>query len=213
MVKLSKPFYLISAGALLPVAVILRSAVALVVLYAAPGYLSKCYGISAFLVLLLFQVTFLIICIYGAAVWLVLWFKAWKAIYEPTWKIRPLKTVLLLFVPFFNLYWVFRVYWGWARTYNDHVFKRNTPELEVNDNTFLVYSIAHPAIFFFAIAVNVFLNFAGPSSAARFPCQGILIVLTLGFWVLNWYIVKKVCDAVNRLPAPAANTSALSRTR
>ncbi len=194
MVKLSKPFYVISVVTLPAVAVILTIAVLLVALY---------YRISASLVLLLLVVGLVIIYIYGAGVWLVLWFKAWKAIYEPTWNIRPLKTVLLLLVPYFNLYWGFRVYWGWARTYNDHVFKRNTPELEVNGNTFLVYSIAHPAIFFFAIAVKVFLSFAGPSSAAFFTCQGILIVLTLGFWVLNWYIVAKVCDAVNRLPAPA----------
>lgn len=198
MVKLSKPFYLISAGVLPMVGAILPIAF-LVALYAAREYLTRRYGILALSVLIL---SLGIIFIYAAFVWLVLWFKAWKAIDEPTWNIKPLKTVLLLLIPYFSLYWIFRVCWGWAKTYNDHVFKRNTPELEVNDNTFLLYSIAQPAIFFLGIGAEVYLSFAGPSSAARFPCHVIMIILGLGFWALNWYIVAKVCDAVNRLPAP-----------
>ncbi len=48
-------------------------------------------------------------------------YKLWKAIQGGHPRTSPELAVGLLFVPFFNLYWVFQAYWGLARDYNAYV--------------------------------------------------------------------------------------------
>jgi hypothetical protein len=188
MVKLSKPFYLSST--------VVAPAFSLLLSFAA--------GVAG--------VVDFIIFIYAAVVWVVLWFKAWKAVHKPTFKPKPLATALLLLVPVFNCFWGFRVYWGWSKKYNDLAFEKNRRELAVNKKAFLGFSIAFAAYLLFEGAAIFYLDSGEPleTTSFRFIFICFLAALELAFLSFTWYIVKKVCDAVNGLPAPAANTSARS---
>ncbi len=217
MVKLSKPFYLISTVVAAAFSFLLSFAGGVVwgALSAARKYpyqpgetFEKILGIAS-LALTVAKVISAIIVIYAAVVWLVLWFKAWKAIYRPTFKPKPLPTALLLLVPVFNWFWGFRVYWGWSKKYNDLAFEKNRPELAVNKNAFLGFSITFAAYLLFTVAASFYLDLGGPLEGTffRFTFICFLAALELAFLSFTWYIVKKVCDAVNGLPAPGANTS------
>lgn len=61
--------------------------------------------------------------LYSAAVSLVLWYKAWRAVQGGPARTTPGKAIGLLFVPFYNLYWVFEAYWGFAKDCN-RLFRR-----------------------------------------------------------------------------------------
>src|SRR5262245_1631061 len=52
----------------------------------------------------------------AVVVQMVLLYKLWAAIQDPVLRPRttPGYAVGLLFVPFYNLYWIFQAYWGWA---------------------------------------------------------------------------------------------------
>jgi hypothetical protein len=55
----------------------------------------------------------------------VLIYKMWSAIQgEPTPRSTPGKAVGFLFIPLFNLYWIFQAYWGWAQDYNRMIAAR-----------------------------------------------------------------------------------------
>jgi len=49
---------------------------------------------------------------------LVLLYRLWEAIQDGRAQTTPGAAVGLLFVPFFNLYWIFQAYWGWTQDYN-----------------------------------------------------------------------------------------------
>jgi hypothetical protein len=48
-------------------------------------------------------------------------YKMWTVIEDGSPRTTPGKSVGLLFVPFFNLYWMFQAYWGWTKDYNRYV--------------------------------------------------------------------------------------------
>ncbi len=54
-------------------------------------------------------------------------YKLWKAIQGGRTRTSPEVAVALLFIPFFNLYWVFQAYWGLAKDFNAYVQERNLP--------------------------------------------------------------------------------------
>lgn len=65
--------------------------------------------------------------IYGAVIVAVLIYKIWKAIQDGPARTTPGKAVGFMFIPFFNLYWIFQAYWGWAVDYNRYVREKNVP--------------------------------------------------------------------------------------
>lgn len=55
----------------------------------------------------------------------ILVYKLWARIQgEPTTRTTPGKACGFMFIPFFNLYWVFQMYWGWAKDYNQFIQAR-----------------------------------------------------------------------------------------
>lgn len=60
----------------------------------------------------------------GIIAGLILIFKMWAAIKGPSARTSPAKAVGFLFIPFFNFYWAFQVFWGWAKDYNKIITER-----------------------------------------------------------------------------------------
>jgi hypothetical protein len=58
---------------------------------------------------------------------MILVYKAWASIQDGSPRTSPGMAILLLFVPLFNLFWMFQAYWGWAQDFNEYAQKRNLP--------------------------------------------------------------------------------------
>jgi phosphate transport system permease protein len=105
----------------------------------------------------------------------------------------PAKAVGFLFIPIFNIYWSFQVWWGFAKDYNAFVEERapNTPRLSewlclaFCIFSLLIYIPLVPSLQKFAFLAPVFAVVS-------------LMQLILFFWTMS-----SICNAVNALPADA----------
>ena len=88
----------------------------------------------------------------------------------------PGKAVGLLFVPFFNLYWAFQVFWGFAKDYNSYVNRHSMRLRKLPERLFLAYAI---------LVVASVIPFVFPVT-----------------FVVGLVMVWKICDGVNALPTP-----------
>lgn len=67
----------------------------------------------------------------------ILLYKAWKAIQDGRPRTTPGKAVGYLFIPFFNIYWMFIAYWGWAKDFNSYIAARGLGLPKVSEKLFL----------------------------------------------------------------------------
>lgn len=79
--------------------------------------------------------------LYSAAVSAVLWYKAWRAVQDGHARTTPGKAVGLLFVPFYNFYWVFEAYWGFAKDCNALFRRRRMATKPLPERLFLASSV------------------------------------------------------------------------
>lgn len=105
---------------------------------------------------------------------LVLTFKMWRSIRDIYARTTPIKAVLLLFIPVFNIYWMYHVLVGFAEDYNGFISRNEieTPPLHYD----LFYA-------FFFLAVMSLIPFVG--------ALPYLINLLFGP-----VIISEICDAV-----------------
>ncbi len=175
MNKLSKGFYVGSiAGGL--GAGLLVLVITVVLMVSSGGNISEDEAAIAIVpaVLLMF---------YGGIVMLVLWYKAWAAIQDGQARTTPGKAVGFLFIPLFNLYWIFQAIHGFAKDYNSYVERHSLGVSKLPEGLFLAYCI---------LVLAGIIPFLGPLFSLA--AVGVMIALC-----------AKVCDAVNALPAgPAA---------
>lgn len=59
--------------------------------------------------------------IFAVVMLAILVYKMWAAIQAGPARTTPGKAVGFLFIPLFNLYWMFQAYWGWTVDYNRYV--------------------------------------------------------------------------------------------
>ena len=83
----------------------------------------------------------LIPMLYGAVVLLTLIHKLWAAIQGAPARTTPGKAVGFLFIPLFGAYWIFQIYWGWARDYNRLVERANLRAPRVSEGLALTVCI------------------------------------------------------------------------
>lgn len=75
-------------------------------------------------VLLLFA---LVSLLYGAIVLMVFVYRMWAALPPYSGRTTPGAAVGLMFVPLYNMYWVFQVYLGWTQDYNRMAYAEDAP--------------------------------------------------------------------------------------
>lgn len=63
--------------------------------------------------------------LYGWIIGMILLYKMWNAIRCGPARTTPGEAVGYMFIPFFNVYWMFQAYWGWTKDYNQFVRLRN----------------------------------------------------------------------------------------
>jgi hypothetical protein len=134
---------------------------------------------------------------YAFAIFILLWYRAWKPFAGTAQKFNPTKMALLLLVPLYNLYWFFQAVWGWPKAYNYYAREQGPAVAPLNDKLFLAYCIFTVG----AVLVNpghiLKIDFYGRELTLLFISQVTKTVQLLFDAVIVW----KVCDAVNGLPA------------
>ncbi len=68
---------------------------------------------------------------------MMLFYKMWSAIQDGHARTTPGKAVGFLFIPLFNLYWVFQVLWGFSKDYNAFLQRHRLPVPLLSENLFL----------------------------------------------------------------------------
>lgn len=111
----------------------------------------------------------------------VLIYKMWGAIQDGYARTQPGSAVGLLFVPLFNLYWMFQVFPGFAKDYNAYVARHGLSLPPLSTSIFTVYVIL--------------------CIMSVFPYLGLLVVPVA--YAAMLLMIAKICDAVNALPIQA----------
>jgi len=116
------------------------------------------------------------LAVYVFVVNLIFLYKAWEAIQDGHARTGPCKAIGFLFIPFFNLYWLFQAYWGFAKDYNYYISRHGiTAARRLPDGLFLAYCIL------------ILLSW--------------LPFVALANFIIYAVIISNICDGVNRLPS------------
>ena len=123
MKKLSKKMYLgwIIGSYAASLAVILTGVIMLVVAAVTKGEKFTAANIGLFIPGILVLLLGMALASIAAIIGYVILYKAWQAIQDGQPRTTPGKAVGYLFIPFFNLYWMFIAYWGWAKDCNAYI--------------------------------------------------------------------------------------------
>lgn len=69
-------------------------------------------------------------------------YKSWAVIQDGQARTSPGLAALLLFVPFFNLYWVFQAWYGFAVDYNRYLDRHSSRLPRLSERMYLAYAVA-----------------------------------------------------------------------
>jgi hypothetical protein len=116
----------------------------------------------------------------------VIWYKAWASIQDGQARTSPGKAIAFLFIPFFNLYWMFQAIYGFAVDYNKYIVRHQKQVPPLPEGLYLTILILP----FFCII----------------PILGLLIALAL--LVMHVIVAAKTIDAVNAIAQPSSAMSA-----
>ena len=96
-------------------------------------------------------------------------YKMWGSIQDGQPRMSPGKAVGFLFIPFFNVYWLFQVYPGFATDYNRHLQQKNLPAKPLSHGLMVGMALM------------------------------ILLAIPIVNWIIQSIAISKICDAVNAI--------------
>jgi hypothetical protein len=111
----------------------------------------------------------LLLALIGVVAHLVFIYKFWNSLRDGKPRMGPGKAIGLLFIPIFNIYWIFQVYGGFATDYNRYVQDKGLSAPQLGQGL-LVFNVL---LLLFSIPV---LN-----------------------WIVQSIAIAKICDAVNKI--------------
>lgn len=125
--------------------------------------------------------------LFAVIVMIVLIYCMWKAIQDGHARTSPGKAIGLLFIPVFNLYWLFQICWGFSRDYNRFVSRHSLPASKLPEGLFLASNITF-VLFWFILIIAVLAS------------NGWLGIVFAIAWLVNPILlclaVARACDAV-----------------
>ena len=122
--------------------------------------------------------------LFGSSIWYLLLYRAWAVIQDGNASTTPEKAVGFLFIPFYNFYWIFKAWYGFAEDYNRYIERYSLNASKLEEGLFLAFCIL------FICAMVTFLNY----------------LAGLPFLVIFIITANKTIDAVNSLLALQAGT-------
>ncbi len=78
-----------------------------------------------------------VVSLAAAAVQFVLYYKMWASIQDGCARTTPGKAVGFMFIPFFNIYWMFQAIWGFSKDYNAFLQRHSIQAKPLSENLFL----------------------------------------------------------------------------
>jgi hypothetical protein len=125
------------------------------------------------------------ILLFGATLVLLFWM--WKPLQDGQTRTSSGLAAGLTLIPGFNLYWIFRAVWGFAKEYNKFLARHSLPLQKLNPLLFLLCSISFVAYWLGA------LTFDGKSISVFLVLHACFLFPT----------VSKICDRVDALKQPS----------
>ncbi|MBN1594277.1 MAG: hypothetical protein JW941_13620 [Candidatus Coatesbacteria bacterium] len=139
-------------------------------------------------------------------------YRIWKEIQDGETSTSAGLAVGLLFIPIFNLYWIFHVLTGFVREYNA-LLKRHQAKLpRLKNGVYLAYAILTSMSFLMG-AIGLFfvrVSLSGhPSPENPMQVFAVMVISTvslmnqlmgIAIFVLGILIISRSCDAINKLP-------------
>lgn len=119
----------------------------------------------------------MLLAVYGAVVFCFLIYRMWAAIQDGYARMSPGWAVGGLFIPFYNLYWVFQVFPGFANDFNTFA-ERNQLSARLSTGAFTAYGV---------ICIIMAIPYAG------------LLLVPVAF-ILQLVVAARACNAVNAVP-------------
>lgn len=126
-------------------------------------------------------------------------YRVWKAIQDGHASTSPAAAAWLLLIPVFQLYWVFRAVWGFARDYNQFLERRGLELRKLPERLYLAASILLAAKWTYLTVGTLQPFFKGMRLLG--PYSRILTICALA---LTLIVIVKSAQAINALPEPAA---------
>jgi len=120
----------------------------------------------------------LMTAVYEAIVFVVMIHKMWSGLKGVGGRLSPGEAVGLLFVPLFNLYWIYRALWGFAKEYNSFAARSGSPSRVIPEAPLLAYCILTPLLWI--------------------PYLGVVLAVVREMLLLS--VLGPLVDAVNGLP-------------
>ncbi len=141
----------------------------------------------------------------GLVVLLVFIYKVWAAIQDGHARMSAGKAAGFLLIPFFNVYWLFQVIWGFAKDYNKYVDRHEISVSKLFEGLYLAFSVLiSTRILYRTIAtlqpITGVGSLLGPYS----------YFLTIPALVLGIIVIHRSCKAVNALPEGLLQTGEAS---
>ena len=128
---------------------------------------------------------------YSFVVSLILLYKAWASIQGRYARTTPCKAVGFSFIPLFNFYWNFMVYWGFAVDYNKFLFGHRVVAPRRNESIFLVYCLL--MLLGAMLSGVLFLAFLNNGMSV------IGLVWRIPISILLFIVINQTCDGINNL--------------
>ncbi len=166
MKTLSKRFYIAS---------IIGGFAGSFILFLASMALTPSYNDAAVILGVIFLPIGFCVMIYGVVIYALFIHKMWTSVPLKYARTTPGKAVGFLFIPLFNLYWMFQAIWGWTKDFNQYSSENNICDQKMPEKIALAMCI---------LAI-----------VSMIPIIGVLA--TIAYLVLLTIFLDKSIDGVN----------------
>lgn len=141
-----------------------------------------------------------LLMILSAVVTFILIYKMWAAIQGRGARTRAGKALGFMFIPFFNFYWVFQVYWGWTKDYN-RIRESEDVELPLMPEgiglAVCILPILGMCLMFAGLIYGGWKSFS-EGAAVNVGIQASMLVNLIDV-ILKALLFNKICDGINAL--------------
>ena len=150
-----------------------------------------------------FNIIPVVALIYLGIVFLILIYKLWASIEDNLTSISPGKAVGLMFIPFFNVYWIFRAVGGFAGEFNSYVKRHSINIQPLSEGLFLAFSI-------YAVTAGVLLTVAqvieGNLAFRPLLTGGLSVISAVISLLIGSFLIAEACQGVNNMAGARRKT-------
>lgn len=133
--------------------------------------------------------------LFALVVFLVFIYKIWASIQDGKARTSAGKATGFLLIPFFHIYWLFQVIWGFARDYNKRMSGDGNEALKLPEGLYLAASILVATRWLYRTIATA-LRAATGTGHLLGPYSYFLTIPTCIFMII---VIYKSCNAVNAL--------------